>query len=375
MTHYTDYTIGHVHGGALGWLGGMIFAVTYWLAPKLFGRKLFSTRLANAHFWLFSMGLLLYVTSMWAAGITQGLMWFATGTDGLLKYPQFIESVLATKSLYWIRMIGGSIYLAGTIVCFYNILMTAKGSECKDETVKFIPERLTHHPKTFHEKLEHNAFAFNIGIAICIVIGGIIEFVPTFMIQSNVPTIASVKPYTPLELEGRDIYIREGCYNCHSQMIRPVRAETIRYGDYTRGGESVYDHPFQFGSKRTGPDLQRVGGKYPDFWHYRHMLNPRDTSPGSIMPNYPWLAERRSNLSLIPRKMRAMKSIGVPYTEQDILGARDQYTAQATKISEGLARENVQLQPEAELTALIAYMQRLGVDGRAAIKNEHHTSK
>lgn len=370
MTHYTDYTIAHVHGGALGWLGGMIFAMAYWLGPKLFGRQLYSKNMANLHFWLFTIGLLLYVTSMYAAGITQGLMWFATGEDGLLKYPQFIESVLATKSLYWIRTIGGTIYLIGAILCFYNILMTAKGAKAVDESVKFIPERHPHQPQTFHEKLENNGFAFNILIGIAIVIGGIVEFVPTFMIKSNVPTISEVKPYSPLELEGRDVYIREGCYNCHSQMIRPVRAETVRYGEYTRGGESVYDHPFQFGSKRTGPDLQRLGGKYPDFWHYRHMINPRDTSPGSIMPNYPWLVDNKVNVEEIKTKMSVMRSLGVPYTDEDVAQGQSAYMTQAQKITEGLAKENVQLAPESELTALIAYMQRLGVDGRTAVKNQ-----
>ncbi len=368
MTHYTDYTIGHVHGGALGWLGGMIFAVCYWIAPRLFGKELYSAKLANVHFWLFTVGVLLYVTSMWAAGITQSLMWFATGNDGLLKYPQFIEAVLATKSLYWIRMIGGTIYLVGMIICFYNVLKTAQGSKPQDETVKFVPERTTHQPATLHEKLEHNGFAFNIGIAITILIGGIIEFVPTFMIKANVPTISEVKPYSPLELEGRDVYIREGCYNCHSQMIRAVRAETMRYGEFTRAGESVYDHPFQFGSKRTGPDLQRIGGKYPDFWHYRHMLNPRDTAPGSIMPNYPWLAENKAGVEKIGDKMSAMQSVGVPYSDNEIGRGKELYLTQAKAVSEGLAKENVHLAADSELTALIAYLQRLGVDGRAAIK-------
>jgi cytochrome c oxidase cbb3-type subunit I/II len=190
------------------------------------------------------------------------------------------------------------------------------------------------------------------------------------MIKSNVPTISEVKPYSPIEIEGRDVYIREGCYNCHSQMIRPVRAETVRYGEYTRGGESVYDHPFQFGSKRTGPDLQRLGGKYPDFWHYRHMINPRDTSPGSIMPNYPWLVDNKVNVEEIKTKMSVMRSLGVPYTDEDVAQGQSAYMTQAQKITEGLAKENVQLAPESELTALIAYMQRLGVDGRTAVKNQ-----
>jgi cytochrome c oxidase cbb3-type subunit I/II len=221
-----------------------------------------------------------------------------------------------------------------------------------------------------HEKLEHNAFAFNVGIVIVIVIGGIVEFVPTFMIKSNVPTIAAVKPYSPLELQGRDVYIKEGCYNCHSQMIRPIREEAMRYGSPTRAGESVYDHPFQFGSKRTGPDLARVGGKYPDFWHYRHMLDPRSTSPGSIMPSYSWLQDNEVVVAGIPGKMSAMRSIGVPYTDEEITQGKETYMIQASKISTDLAKENVPLKADSELIALIAYMQRLGVDGRNAEKEE-----
>lgn len=374
MTHYTDYTIAHVHGGALGWLGGMIFGMTYWLVPRLFGREIYSKSMVNLHFWLFIVGLILYVTSMYVAGITQGLMWLSTGPDGLLTYPQFIESIIASKSLYWIRLIGGTIYLLGMVLCFYNVLMTAVSSSAKDETVRFVPERHVLQPKTFHEKLEHNGFAFNILIAIAIIIGGIVEFVPVFMIKSNVPTMAEVKPYSPLELQGRDVYIKEGCYNCHSQMIRPVREETIRYGEYTRGGESVYDHPFQFGSKRTGPDLQRLGGKYPDFWHYRHMLNPRDTSPGSIMPNYPWLAVNKVDVAGVKNKLKVMTSLGVPYSDEQVESAAEAYMNQANKISEGLTAEKVVLDPESELTALIAYMQRLGIDGKAAIKSQSAAS-
>jgi cytochrome c oxidase cbb3-type subunit I/II len=374
MTHYTDYTIAHVHGGALGWLGGMIFGMTYWLVPRLFGREIYSKSMVNLHFWLFIVGLILYVTSMYVAGITQGLMWLSTGPDGLLTYPQFIESIVASKSLYWIRLIGGTIYLIGMVLCFYNVLKTAMGAKATDETVRFVPERHVLQPKTFHEKLEHNGFAFNILIAIAIIIGGIVEFVPVFMIKSNVPTMAEVKPYSPLELQGRDVYIKEGCYNCHSQMIRPVREETIRYGEFTRGGESVYDHPFQFGSKRTGPDLQRLGGKYPDFWHYRHMLNPRDTSPGSIMPNYPWLAVNKVDVSSVKKKLEVMTSLGVPYSKDEVESAAETYMSQARKISEGLTSEKVMLDPEVELTALIAYMQRLGVDGKVAIKNQSSAS-
>lgn len=366
-THYSEWTIAHVHGGALGWLGGMIFACSYWMVPKLYKRPMYSERMVNVHFWLFLTGLVVYITSLYAAAIVQAVMWFSTNEEGLLKYPQFVDTVVAINPMYWMRAIGGMIYLSGTVLCFYNILKTATmGPVPADETTQFVPERVVHAPSTFHEKLEHNGFAFNILIVIAVIIGGIVEFVPTFMIKSNVPTIASVKPYSPLELQGRDVYIKEGCYNCHSQMIRPVRAETLRYGEPSQGGEFVYDHPFQFGSKRTGPDLARLGGKYPNFWHYRHMLDPRSTSPGSIMPTYPWLLENAVDTSIIPGKLSAMRSLGVPYTDDDVSQGIAKYTEQAKEISESLSKENIQLNPESEMTALIAYMQRLGVDGRQA---------
>ena len=161
-----------------------------------------------------------------------------------------------------------------------------------------------------HRRLEGRATLFTVLVAVLVSIGGLIELVPLAAVETNVPTIASVKPYTPLELEGRDLYVREGCYNCHSQMVRPFRAETMRYGEYSRAGEFVYDHPFQWGSKRTGPDLHRVGGKYPDAWHYRHMEDPQQTSVGSIMPPYKWLLTDELDGRLTTRKLKAMKTLG-----------------------------------------------------------------
>ena len=201
---------------------------------------------------------------------------------------------------------------------------------------------------------------------IVVAIGGIIEIVPTFLVQSNVPTISTVKPYTPLELNGRDIYIREGCYTCHSQMIRPFRSEVMRYDpadlEYSKAGEFVYDHPFQWGSKRTGPDLHRVGKKYPDSWHYYHMLDPTSMSPGSIMPPYPWLFEQDWDQEIIPRKIRAMQTLGVPYEEGFDNEAIADAQAQAKTIAEGLKADNIEVASEKEIVALIAYLQRLGTD-------------
>src|ERR1019366_5238843 len=188
-------------------------------------------------------------------------------------------------------------------------------------------------------------------------IGGLVEFLPTFLIQSNIPTIASVKPYTPLELEGRDLYIREGCYLCHSQMIRPFRDEVARYGEYSKAGEFVYDHPFQWGSKRTGPDLARIGGKYPDSWHYNHMWDPRSMSPGSIMPNYPWLFDNKLDTAITPAKIRAMQTLGVPYPEGYDKIANADLVEQAKTIKANLKKDKLDTPADREIVALIAYLQ------------------
>lgn len=371
VSHYTDWTIAHVHSGALGWVGGMIFASTYYLVPKLWGRPIYSAKMADQHFWISTVGIVLYITSMWAAGITQFAMWWAKTPEGLLKYPQFLETVLALKWLYWVRVIGGLMYLTGALLCMYNVLKTifAADAVAKDEVV-VVHSETGHAPKTFHEMLENRGLLFGILVVIGISIGGIAELVPTFAIESNVPTITAVKPYTPLELEGRDIYVREGCYNCHSQLVRTHAVESLRYGTRSYAGEYVYDHPFQWGSKRTGPDLHRVGQKYPDLWHYKHMINPNDTSPGSIMPPYPWLEASTVDMDEIEVKMRAMKSLGVPYDEGEIKGSRDSYLAQANAIVARLNADNIMADPKAELIALIAYLQRLGTDIKKADPKE-----
>jgi len=186
----------------------------------------------------------------------------------------------------------------------------------KAEAPALQPDKSHGSEKTyFHRWIERKPVQFILATVVAVAIGGLVEIIPTFLIKSNIPTITSVKPYTPLELEGRDIYIREGCYTCHSQLVRPFRSETERYGEYSKAGEYVYDHPFQWGSKRTGPDLHRVGGKYPDAWHYNHMLAPESMSPGSLMPPYPWLISDKLNTSDTEKKIRTMQSLGVPYPE------------------------------------------------------------
>ncbi len=361
FTHYTDWTIAHVHGGALGWLGGFIFAMAYYMVPKLWGKPLYSKSMANNHFWVATIGILLYISSMYAAGITQSLMWMATNEDGLLKYPQFLETVLALKPLYWTRLIGGTLFLFGTLMCVYNLYRTARSGQLKDEAVSVQNERHVE-PRTLHEKMEGHAVALSVAALIAVVIGGVIEFVPTFLMEINVPTVTAVKPYTPLELQGRDLYVREGCYNCHSQEVRTYQKEELRYGPASQAYEFIYDHPFQWGSKRTGPDLHRQGGKYPDLWHYKHMMDPRSTSPGSIMPSYGWLYDSKVNTGDLAPKLNAMKTLGVPYDEATMQNPVAAYEAQAQKIKDNLAKDGVNVATDDEIVAMIAYLQKLGTD-------------
>lgn len=361
LSHYTDWTIAHVHGGALGWVGGMIFAMAYYMAPKLWGVELHSNRLANMHFWVATIGMLLYVCSMWVAGITQGLMWMSTTPEGLLKYPQFMETVISLKPLYWIRLMGGLLYLAGAVLCLYNLLRTAQKGKLRTETIPNVSERHIE-ARSWHEKLEGRGLLLSGLALLAVLIGGVVEFVPALSMEVQVPTISAIKPYTPLELHGRDIYIREGCYNCHSQTVRVYQKEILRYGPASRAEEFMYDHPFQWGSKRTGPDLHRVGGKYPDLWHFRHMEDPRSTSPSSIMPPYPWLYNARVDMSELVPKVRAMSALGVPYDAGLLKEPELAYRAQAEKIAEGLRAEGAQCSADTEIVALIAYLQKLGSD-------------
>jgi cytochrome c oxidase cbb3-type subunit I/II len=367
IAHFSDWVVAHVHIGGLGWNGFMIFGMLYWLVPKLYGREIFSVKLANAHFWLGSLGIIFYAVPMYFAALVQGLMWKEFTAEGILKYPNFLETTLQIIPMYMLRSIGGALYLIGVIVMIYNLMKTAYAG-------KFIGEEYAEAPplspvvqpepgEHWHRRLfERRPFQLTIFATVAILIGGVVELVPTFLIESNVPTIASVKPYTPLELEGRDIYIREGCVGCHSQLVRPFRSETARYGEYSKSGEYVYDHPFLWGSKRTGPDLQRVGKKYPDSWHYRHMYEPGDMAPGSIMPSYPWLHENTLDLSDLKGKIAAMRTLGVPYAEGYEDQAEADLQAQADKIIKNLESEGVSASSDKEIIALIAYLQRLGTD-------------
>jgi cytochrome c oxidase cbb3-type subunit I/II len=302
---------------------------------------------------------------MYPAGVVQSLMWKAFGENGTLMYPNFLETVLQITPFYIFRAIGGALYISGLVMLLFNLIKTAKqGKYIGDEQAQAAPlSTEDHHGKeTRHRWLERRPVQFSILALVAIAVGGLVEIVPTYIIKSNIPTIASVKPYTPLELQGRDIYIREGCNNCHSQMVRPFRSETERYGEYSKAGEYVYDHPFLWGSKRTGPDLHRVGGKYPNLWHYLHMNEPASMSPGSIMPTYPWLLRNDLDVSLTPAKISVMRTLGVPYPAGYEQRANEDLSAQAQQIAEDIQKAGAPAEPQKEIVALIAYLQRLGTD-------------
>jgi cytochrome c oxidase cbb3-type subunit I/II len=370
IAHYTDWIVAHVHVGALGWNGFLTFAILYWLIPRIYRTSLYSKKLANFHFWTGTLGIIFYAVPLYFAGFTQGLMWKEFTEEGILKYPNFLETLIQILPMYVLRSIGGALYLVGVIVMTYNLIKTAKaGKLLADEPAEALPLPATYVPvgsdKKLHRVLERKPMVFLVLSLVVILIGGGVEMMPTFTIDSNIPTIASVKPYTPLELQGRDVYIKEGCVNCHSQMIRPFRSETERYGEYSKAGEFVYDHPHLWGSKRTGPDLQRLGNKYSNAWHYNHMLDPQTMSPGSIMPAYEWLVEQELDTTTTISKINAMRSLGVPYEEGYEHKANKDLDIQARAIALDLQQNNVKVKSDKEIIALIAYLQRLGTDIKA----------
>lgn len=365
ISHYTDWIIAHVHVGALGWNGFLTFGILYWIIPKMFRTEIYSKKLANAHFWIGTLGIVLYTVPLYFSGIMQSLMWKEFTPEGQLKW-QFMDTVAKMVPFYATRAIGGSLYLTGAIMMVFNLMKTIKAGNFlanEDAEAPALTNAYeTHGTEHWHRWIERKPIQLMIVSLIVVMIGGIIEFVPTFLVKSNIPTIASVKPYTPLELQGRDIYVREGCYTCHSQMIRPFRSETARYGEYSKAGEFVYDHPFQWGSKRTGPDLARIGGKYPDSWHYSHMLDPSSMSPGSIMPSYPWLLDDQIDLSSTVAKIKAMQRLGVPYPKGYEKIAPKDMEKQAQTIAANLKKDGIEILPDREIVALIAYLQRMGTD-------------
>ncbi|MGF2412721.1 cytochrome-c oxidase, cbb3-type subunit I [Ferruginibacter sp.] len=368
VAHYTDWIVAHVHIGALGWNGMLTFGILYWILPRMFKTELYSKKIANWHFWLGTLGILFWAIPMYWAGFTQSSMWKQFTDAGQLKYT-FLETVTYLKPFYIMRSLGGTLYLVGVLFMIYNLYKTVKaGKLVANEEAEAAPlqkEYAKHEGEHWHRVIERKPVQFMILSLVVILIGGIIEIVPTFLIKSNVPTISSVKPYTPLELEGRDIYIREGCYTCHSQMIRPFRSETERYGEYSKAGEFVYDHPFQWGSKRTGPDLAREGVgnlKKTNGWHFRHFREPSSMSEGSVMPAYPFLLENDLDISNTEAKINAMRTLGVPYEKGYEKSAVADLVLQSSVIANNLVGDSIRISPKKEVIALIAYIQRLGVD-------------
>jgi cytochrome c oxidase cbb3-type subunit I/II len=369
----------------------MTFGMVYWLLPRIYQTKLYSIKLATTHFWLGTIGILLYIISIYVAGLTQGLMWRVIDETGRLSYPDFVETVTAIIPMWWVRVIGGAMYLTGVLIAMYNFIMTWRTRPSQYEEVvheaaplsaQYIDDPAPRTPlddapvadigkkgarwMTFywHRRWERLPVRFTVYTLIAVVAASLFEIIPTFVIRSNVPTIATVTPYTPLELAGRDIYIAEGCYNCHSQMIRPILAETERYGEYSKPGEFVYDHPFQWGSRRIGPDLARVGVTRPQaYWHYVHFNDPRDLAPQSVMPKYSWLIEDKLDFESIPVRLGAMMALGVPYTEQERAESVAHAQRQAEIIAASIQKDGGPAGVEdKKVVALIAYLQRMGTD-------------
>ncbi len=365
ISHYSDWTIAHVHIGALGWNGFLTFGMMYWLFPKLFKTNLFSKKLAATHFWIGTLGIILYAVPMYWSAFRSYFLMKAFTPEGQLQY-QFIDIVQTVVPFYILRALGGTIYLVGVIIMVYNLVKTAKSGQFlateEAEAPALVKAYKAPASSIWHSFIERKPILLLVLSLIVVALGGIIELIPTFLVKENIPTITSVKPYTPLELQGRDIYIREGCYNCHSQMIRPFRYEVSRYGEYSKAGEFVYDHPFQWGSKRTGPDLARIGGKYGNSWHFNHMIEPSAMAPGSVMPSYPFLYEREIDMASTNSKIHAMRKLGVPYPKGYEAIANADLEKQAKSITDDLKKNDIEIVSNKEIIAIIAYLQRLGTD-------------
>ena len=371
ISHFSDWTIAHTHIAGMAWNGGLIFGMFYWLVPKLFSTPLYSKKLANTHFWIATLGILMFAIPLYWAGITQWLMLREYTPDGLLAYPIFLETTTQIIPLYYFRIVGGVLYFSGFLLFFYNIFKTVNaGSIVADEAVEapvLTDSSARKYGESFHRLIERKGVIFAVLVFIALAIGGAVEIIPMLKIESNIPKIAAVTPYTPLELTGRDIYISNGCYNCHSQQVRPLRYETDRYGEYSKIGEFVYDHPFQWGSRRTGPDLARAGyvgsSTYKTtIWHYNHFTKPLEINPQTIMPAYAWLSAKTVNLNQIPVKIRVMSMLGVPYSKDYDKKAISDYGVQAQQIVDELKLSGVVIAPDKEMVALIAYLHKLGRD-------------
>ena len=421
LSHYSDWTIGHVHSGALGWNGLMAAGLFYWLTPRLYGTKLRSVALANFHFWIALVGILFYVAALWIAGIMQGLMLNAVNPEGTaLMYPNFLETVQSIWTPLAFRLVGGTLYFVGMIIMAVNLFLTIRSGKPVNEKREvvllqrgekdtmplketfindpiaymlggmllvlgwiFLPAHANlaslicagifaviavkkfyasnHGWSHWYEKLLHNYLPFTVLTFVAVVAGGLIQIIPTVVVSKaqNIEDRVQ-RPYTPLELAGRDIYVSEGCYNCHSQMIRTMLPDVLRYGDYSRLGESIYDHPFQWGSKRTGPDLARVGARRSASWHFNHMRDPESMSAGSLMPRYPWLFEEKFDQKTLPGKIAVLAGMGEPYPPKTSDVIKQEAIEQGIKIVEELKKEGLQTTPDMKIVALTAYLLQLG---------------
>jgi cytochrome c oxidase cbb3-type subunit I/II len=365
IAHFTDWIPGHVHSGTIGWNYLLIAGILFYLVPKLWNTELYSKKLANQQFWFATIGLVLYIISMWVAGITQSLMWRAMDDAGKLIYPNFIETVVKIVPMYWVRAVGGTMVLISFMMMLWNFFKTTRTGSVQNAVFEAYPLDASSIEVNAdaHRKLEGWPMIFAVLSLIAILVGSGIEIIPSLVADQYVVKISAIKPYSPLELYGRDVYIKEGCYLCHSQTVRPMTHEVVRYGKPSNAAEFVYDHPFQWGSKRTGPDLARVGGKYPYMWHYKHFYDPREVTAGSMMPRYVWLFDQKIKYQDLPKKIKVMQKLGVPYTDEDIVNAVGNAQAQAKVIADELVTNGVPAKvAEMDIVALIAYMQRIGVD-------------
>ncbi|MEN8227891.1 MAG: cytochrome-c oxidase, cbb3-type subunit I [Bacteroidota bacterium] len=372
ITHFTDWTVAHTHIAGMGWNGGIVFGLLYWLIPKLFNTQLFSKKLANMHFWIATLSILIYAIPLYWSAITQWLMLREYTPEGFLAYPNFLETLTQILPMYTLRILGGVMFLTGFLLMVYNLFKTMATGKVEDNELSEAPALVlqgSRNPvkETIHRWMERRAVRFSIWVFIALAIGGAVEIIPMIFIKSNVPTIEAVTPYTPLELEGRDIYIKEGCYTCHSQVVRPFRWETDRYGEYSKIGEFVYDHPYQWGSRRTGPDLARAGNMNSPMyknaaWHYNHFMDPQKMNEQTIMPNYAWFAKKEINLDMVPAKIRAMQTLGVPYPDGYDEVAVEDLMVQAQQIVNDLKDSNIDIDPTKQMVAMIAYMHKLGRD-------------
>ncbi len=401
LGQYTDWTIAHVHAGALGWNGMMTFGMVYWLAPRLFQTKLWSPKLASAHFWISTIAVLASILPLYVAGMMQSTMLLELDDTGRLAYPEFIETVKPLAQFRWASLAGGVLFLCGIVLMAANYLMTWITRPATYEVPVYSAQPLRAMPEPseptgastletvpvleaakkldvwtqlgWHRRWERLPGKFTMIVLAAVIGGSLFEIVPMFLIRGNVPMIASVTPYTPLELAGRDIYISEGCFNCHSQQVRPILAETQRYGEFSQAGEFVYDHPTQWGSRRIGPDLAREGGKQTSIWHWQHLESPQTTTPGSVMPTFEHLLVTELDFAKVEERVRVAKTLGADYdfeSEASADIARKQAEEVAAEIvSQGgpvLVARTGGKDPlfvfDTQAVALIAYLQRLGVD-------------